>query len=551
MILPFKVLIVDDNRDWVSILSDYVRGALTEEVIIEAASSYSNARNSLAREKYDLILVDIKLPHSSEGVMLLNYLDDTGIHVPAIVVSLFSHSDLASGAPIHYPVQHYFEKSRLDTWQLTSAISAILKGTSTSSRVEPKPVSQPNQTVQRMQIDITSRSGGVNVDAENVSVGHDVVGRDKIVQNIYNYSPLANTIQSTIGNGEEGADFVIYVGQDGFIHARSEQGEQSSESPMTAKHYLQWAMRLIEINETDETMLKDFGKDLYKLLFPGPIHTHLHQTEAVARSKGQKVHIRLTIEPDTLARLPWEFTFRSSGGYYLSNNHQTALSRYLDLAVPPNRVRRRNGPLHMLIIIANPSDQGALNPNDWEKIVLNALAIPIKEGTITTRTVKRATYEEIQDALLERKPDIVQFVGHGIYQHGRGNLALVDSKTSKSWIVNDELFANIFLSANDNLGLICLATCESATSNSPQSFLGIAPQIVQRGIPAVVAMQYSVLVSTAEIFFESFYKSIAAHKPVDWAVQQARNAVSIKSGLGNREFATPVLYMRAKDGNIF
>ena len=38
-------------------------------------------------------------------------------------------------------------------------------------------------------------------------------------------------------------------------------------------------------------------------------------------------------------------------------------------------------------------------------------------------------------------------------------------------------------------GLVCLATCESARSDDPQGFLGIAPQLVQRGLPTVVAMQ--------------------------------------------------------------
>ena len=51
--------------------------------------------------------------------------------------------------------------------------------------------------------------------------------------------------------------------------------------------------------------------------------------------------------------------------------------------------------------------------------------------------------------------------------------------------------------------------------------------------------------------FKSFWETIAVRKPVDWAVQWARNQVAIKYGLDNREFATPVLYMRAKDGNVF
>ncbi len=103
----------------------------------------------------------------------------------------------------------------------------------------------------------------------------------------------------------------------------------------------------------------------------------------------------------------------------------------------------------------------------------------------------------------------------------------------------------------ETLRLLSLATCESAKSDSLRAFLGIAPQIVRRGVPIVVAMQYSCPISTAETYLEDFYTAVAAHRPVDWAVQHARNTISIKKGLDNREFATPVLYMRATDGNLF
>ncbi len=127
---------------------------------------------------------------------------------------------------------------------------------------------------------------------------------------------------------------------------------------------------------------------------------------------------------------------------------------------------------------------------------------------------------------MTQKPDIIQFVGHGIYQDGKGHLALVDEDTGKTWLVDDERFANLYMGYDDNLGLICLATCESAQSDDPQSFLGIAPQLVQRGVPAVVAMQYEVYIETAKVFLEDFYTVVAARKPIDWATQSARNAIS-------------------------
>ncbi|MBP1703428.1 MAG: ATPase, partial [Chloroflexi bacterium] len=136
-------------------------------------------------------------------------------------------------------------------------------------------------------------------------------------------------------------------------------------------------------------------------------------------------------------------------------------------------------------------------------------------------------------------------------REGKGYIALVDESTQATWLVDDQRFANLFQGFDDNLGLVSLTACESAESDNPQGFMGIAPQLVRRGTPAVVAMQYSVLMKTAKVFFEDFYTTIAAKKPIDWAAQSARNAISLEFGLDNREFATPVLYMRAEDGNVF
>ena len=86
--------------------------------------------------------------------------------------------------------------------------------------------------------------------------------------------------------------------------------------------------------------------------------------------------------------------------------------------------------------------------------------------------------------------------------------------------------------------------------SSNQAFAGTAPNLVQKGIPAVVAMQYSILDSTAKLFADEFYRTLALGYPVDAAIQETRNAISIEVGLDKRDFATPVLYMKAKDGII-
>jgi small GTP-binding protein len=358
-------------------------------------------------------------------------------------------------------------------------------------------------------------------------------------------------LQEIEATPERYIDFDLHVGPDGHTVASSIEGEAASEIPLEVPWTIPLSVKLIEKRDTDADMLEKAGRALYDWLFPEPIHTHFQQTEAVARRDNAKMRIRLRIEAEGIASLPLEFLYRETGGYFMAINPNTALSRYLNLSLPPERVRRREGPLHMLTIIADPADQPRLPPDEWEAIIEEALAAPLASGQMTLNTIKRATRKEIRNALLQQKPDIIQFVGHGVHENGKGYLTLVNDQTGETWLVDDKRFANLFLGHDDHLGLISLATCESGKSDDPQGFAGIAPQLVQRGVPAVLSMQYRVYIDAAKVFFEDFYTAVAARKPIDWATQSARNAISLEYGLDNREFAAPVLYMRAKDGNVF
>jgi len=350
---------------------------------------------------------------------------------------------------------------------------------------------------------------------------------------------------------EKFLDFDLHISPGGHVVASSPEGEATAKISNQLLSDIQLTLDLIQNQDVDENELKEFGQTLYNLIFPESIHTHLHQTEAAGRKENAKLRLRLRVEDKSIASLPLEFIYRKIGGYYLSINPNTVLSRYLNLQLPPERIRRREGPLHMLLILSEPSDQGKFQPDKWDEMFRKALSSQIDSGQLSIDVVKRATSKEIAAALKSRKPDIIQYVGHGEYKNGRGYILLVNEETGKSWPVTDDIFANLFMGHDDHLGLISLTACESAESSAPQAFIGVAPKLVERGTPAVIAMQYSVQIKSAKVFFEDFYASLAARKPVDWAVQSARNAVSQQFGLDNREFATPVLYMRAKDGNLF
>lgn len=192
----------------------------------------------------------------------------------------------------------------------------------------------------------------------------------------------------SIGIREPYIDFELHIDPSCRAIARSSQGESPPVTVTVDAEDIQLALELIEQDKTNDKLLKALGQKLYTSLFPPQIHTLLQQTEAVARAEGMKLRIRLRIEAAAVASLPIEFIRRDMDTCFLAQNPNTAFARYFNLPLPPGRVRRRQGALHLLTIIANPEDQKPLEVNYWDHLVEQALIDLKKRGQVTTQTVK-------------------------------------------------------------------------------------------------------------------------------------------------------------------
>ena len=95
-----------------------------------------------------------------------------------------------------------------------------------------------------------------------------------------------------------------------------------------------------------------------------------------------------------------------------------------------------------------------------------------------------------------------------------------------------------------------LSACRSGERGAGSLYHGVGPALVQKRVPCVVAMQYpSVLNSTAGEFCRVFYRELKAGKPVDIAVNLARQALSVLS-LADRDWSTPVIFLGARSYRI-
>jgi hypothetical protein len=173
--------------------------------------------------------------------------------------------------------------------------------------------------------------------------------------------------------------------------------------------------------------------------------------------------------------------------------------------------------------------------------------------------LEAATLDDLTQAL-QKGADLFHFAGHGRFKEhdvdaqtgeavGTGQLVLVKDKESQAPRLLAAADLAVRLQAA-GVRLVLLGACESGRRDGVSAWTAIAPALVERGTPAVVAMQYEVLDGAAVSFSQMFYASLAAGLSVDEAVSAARLAM-LGAEIGNMEWGVPVLYMRSSDGVLF
>jgi CHAT domain-containing protein len=298
-----------------------------------------------------------------------------------------------------------------------------------------------------------------------------------------------------------------------------------------------------------QKLAREFGQTLYRTVFAGEIKRAFDETYKIAASQNATVSIRLVLDQaGALANLPWEFLHSPQDFLALSTN--TPIVRYPKQEVVRFKVKII-APLRLLVMIANPSDLPPLAV-DVERANLEKATRKLREtGQLEIDFLENGTLRDLQRKLREKDYHIFHFIGHSGYnkETGEGWLALPDrlGENTAEQVRGVDLARE--LSEENTIRLVVLNSCHGAQSSLDNPAGGIASNLVLRGIPAVVAMQYPISNEAASLFAEEFYTTIAEDLPVDQAVSEARRAVS--GALRNIEWATPVLYLRANEGGLF
>lgn len=291
---------------------------------------------------------------------------------------------------------------------------------------------------------------------------------------------------------------------------------------------------------------KWLGERLYSSLFQGAIGNKFSMLPTVAQKKRICVRLRL---PDELGAYPWEILYNDQ---FLSLNPYLSLVRTTPTRTPI-RLSDVTPPIQVLAILASPTGQPKIDLPREERILRKVLEAPKLRRNVQLEIIQRDqspganTLEELKNRLLDsdRPVHIIHVLCHGLYDTTTGGqLLLVDEEGSPQHVGPDQ-FAAQLQRQQGNLRLVVLNSCDSAISGEASPLSSIARQLVQIGVPGVIAMQFKIDQDSAAQLTETLYKQLLlSGMPIDQAMQETRIFLNGLDG-NNLSWAIPTLFLRS------
>jgi len=329
--------------------------------------------------------------------------------------------------------------------------------------------------------------------------------------------------------------------------------------PYSPEEIAQFALGLVD--QRHETMagegvattlrLKEFGGTVFDAVVQGPVRDCYYRSRDASAREGRGLRIKLRLGGvPKLGDVPWEFLYDRSTNQFLALSDFTPIVRHLGLPGPvaPLAVKP---PLRILAVVAGPTTTAFAELDsdaEWTRLS-SALSRLVQAGKVELELLKPATLGELQRRLRRGEYHVLHFIGHGGFDpaSGIGMLVFAD-EAGRDHVVEGERFANIVCD-HRSLRLAFLNCCEGTRASQASPFTGVAQALLQKSVPAVVAMQFDVTDVAALALGETFYEALADGCEVDTALAETRKA--LYASANEVEWATPVLYLQSEDGRLF
>lgn len=178
----------------------------------------------------------------------------------------------------------------------------------------------------------------------------------------------------------------------------------------------------------------------------------------------------------------------------------------------------------ILILAANPTGTSALRLHEEVREIDTVLQRAKKRECFDLKYCWHERFQDIYQSLLDFKPQIVHFSGHGTGDNG---LALED-ETGQMQLVDTIALAGLFELFASRVECVVLNACYSEVQASA----------IAQHIPHVIGMNKEIGDKAAIKFATGFYSALGAGESVEFAYKLGCNVIQLD---GIPEHLTPVL----------
>ena len=313
-------------------------------------------------------------------------------------------------------------------------------------------------------------------------------------------------------------------------------------------------LRNLERKRVSPAQLMGLGEALADLLLPPTVRQML-LSSLDGMGAGRGLRLRLVLDDLRVANLPWEYIHLPRAGSdrahygFLALDPRISIVRHEAIPIAPGSVAARL-PLNLVVGFASPAEVPPLDLKAERAFIEKAL--DGVEGLNVT-FVERLTVEKLESAC--RGAHMFHFAGHGGFfwkggneTYGSGVIFLEDAAGNNVPLPVENLALTL---RGAGVRVVVLGGCETGRRDGVNAWSGVAPALMRVGIPAAVAMQYSVFDDAAIAFASRFYQALSSGLSLDEAVMAGRLTILNRGVRDDVDWGVPVLYMRSADGIVF
>lgn len=304
--------------------------------------------------------------------------------------------------------------------------------------------------------------------------------------------------------------------------------------------------------------LVQLGQQLYNALFQGTIRDSWVTAQGVAQHRQAVLRLRLGLGPkdSRVWAVPWEVLY--AGNRPLATGMDVVFSRYRAIYAgrPPAQVQQNwapdpDRPLQILMAIATPADQVGLALKQ-EALQLQAELQALQENAETSgpdielTILEQPGREQLTQALEQGRYQVLHYAGHSEFSLSGGHLYLVNGRTGLTETLSGDDLAGLL--ANNGIRMAVFNSCRGA--HSPLAAIdqamsrNLADVLVQRGVPAVLAMAERIPDEVALNLTRLFYRNLKQRYAIDLSLSRARQGLISAYGSKQLYWALPILYLQ-------